>query len=669
MQTSLISSSSLCQWALMFMMTMVVCSCGLTKEIKNGEAAYEQKKYALAADMLKDEHKKQSNKRNAARLSYLLGSSYEILNEIQRSIRWYEKAVRAEYGEQADRGLARVHKQSGNYAAALDIWKVLSKVHTQDQMIKREMQILKLAAEWDRDRQNTTKIFALDGNSLFNDYISAVYEGNYLVFTSDRKDATGSDDYKWTGNKYSDLFIMDKEGRGVRRFDAEINSNFNEGAACFTQDFNKIIFTRCSGTETADSYCKLMYAKKKDGLWTEPQVINFVVDNINYGQPALIENDSVMVFCTKGPDGPGGYDLYYSELVGDDEWSSPYLMPQSINTAGNEYFPTSCRDTLYFSSDYHPGLGGLDIFKTYLKDDGGWAAPENVRQPINSSYDDFGLVIDEYARLRSKEIEKGFFSTSRGKNGRDNIYSFTKYQLEEIQKDTVPTEDPKDELAIYLAGKVITDRYDDDEDPNSAVTGLETLSDARVEFSGELTLDRRSGKDGLFIEKLDNGKTYRIKASKPGYLSKTIKVSTRGLNLNPDEKSYTINVEIKLDKIFYDKEIILKEIYYDYNKWAIVDAAKPTLDRLSIILRDNPQIRIQLSSHTDCRGEDDYNAELSQKRAQSAVLYLVDRGIPFDRLQAQGYGESQLAVHDCECESCVEAQHKVNRRTTFKILR
>ena len=669
MQTSLISPSSLCQWALMFMMTMVVCSCGLTKEIKNGEAAYEQKKYALALDMLKDEHKKESNKRNAARLSYLLGSSYEILNDIQRSIRWYEKAVRAEYGEQADRGLARVHKQSGDYAAALDIWKGLSRVHTQDQMIKREMQILKLAAEWDRDRQNTTKIFALDGNSRFNDYTSAIYEGNYLVFTSDRKDATGSDDYKWTGNKYSDLFIMDKEGRGVRRFDAEINSNFNEGAACFTQDFNKIIFTRCSGPESTDSYCKLMYANKEDGLWTEPLVINFVVDNINYGQPTLIENDSVMIFCTKGPDGPGGYDLYYSELVGDDEWSAPYLMPSIINTAGDEYFPTSYRDTLYFSSDYHPGLGGLDIFKTYLKDGGGWAAPENVRQPINSSYDDFGLVIDEYASLRGKEIEKGFFSTSRGKNGSDNIYSYTKYQLEEIDKDTVPTEDPKDELAIYLAGKVITDRYDDDEDPNSAVTGLETLSDARVEFSGELTLDRRSGKDGLFIEKLDNGKTYRIKASKPGYLSKTIKVSTRGLNLNPDEKSYTINVEIKLDKIFYDKEIILKEIYYDYNKWAIVDAAKPTLDRLSTILRDNPQIRIQLSSHTDCRGEDDYNAELSQKRAQSAVLYLVDRGIPFDRLQAQGYGESQLAVHDCECESCAEAQHKVNRRTTFKILR
>lgn len=669
MQDRMISPSSIWQCALMIIMTIVVYSCALTKEIKNGEAAYEQKKYALAVDMLKDEHKKESNKRNAARLSYLLGSSYEILNDIHRSIRWYEKAVRAEYGEQADRGLARVHKQSGDYAAALDIWKGLSRVHTQDQMIKREMQILKLAAEWDRDRQNTTKIFALDGNSRFNDYTSAIYEGNYLVFTSDRKDATGSDDYKWTGNKYSDLFIMDKEGRGVRRFDAEINSNFNEGAACFTQDFNKIIFTRCSGTESTDSYCKLMYANKKDGLWTEPQVINFVVDNINYGQPTLIENDSVMIFSTKGPDGLGGYDLYYSELVGDDEWSSPYLMPRTINTAGNEYFPTSCRDTLYFSSDFHPGLGGLDIFKTYLKDGGGWAAPENVRQPINSSYDDFGLVIDEYASLRGKEIEKGFFSTSRGKNGRDNIYSYTKYQLEEIEKDTVPKEDPKDELSIYLAGKVITDKYNDDEDPNSEVTGIETLSDARVEFSGALILDRRSGKDGLFIEELDNGKTYKIKASKPGYLSKTIKVSTRGLNLNPDEKSYTINVEIKLDKIFYDQEIILKEIYYDYNKWAILDAAKPTLDRLSTILRDNPQVRIQLSSHTDCRGEDDYNAELSQKRAQSAVLYLVDLGIPFDRLQAQGYGESQLAIDDCECDSCSEEKHQVNRRTTFKILR
>ena len=136
-----------------------------------------------------------------------------------------------------------------------------------------------------------------------------------------------------------------------------------------------------------------------------------------------------MVFCTKDPDGPGGYDLYYSELVGEDEWSSPYLMPNTINTAGDEYFPTSCRDTLYFSSDYLPGLGGLDIFKTHLKEDGSWATPINLKQPINSSYDDFGLVIDEYVKLRGKELEKGFFSTSRGKNGDDDIYSYTRYEL------------------------------------------------------------------------------------------------------------------------------------------------------------------------------------------------------------------------------------------------
>lgn len=653
----------------MSIVAMCITSCAFTKEVKNGETAYEQKKYALAIEMLKEEYKNESNSRKSSRISYLLGSSYEILNDIPRAIRYYEKAVKEDYGEQAQRGLARSYKMSGDYADALVIWKELSRIHSQDQMIKREIQVLKLASEWDAERQTTTKIYALDGNSRFNDYTSTIYEGNYLVFTSDRKDATGSEEYKWTGNKYSDLFIMDKEGRGVRRFDAEINSNFNEGAACFTQDFNKIIFTRCSGTETTDSYCKLMYANKIDGLWTEPQEINFVVDNVNYGQPTLIENDSVMVFCTKGPDGPGGYDLYYSEMVGDDEWSIPYLMPSTINTPGDEYFPTSCRDTLYFSSDYHPGLGGLDIFKTHLKADGSWALPINVRQPINSSYDDFGLVIDEYARLRGKEIEKGFFSTARGKNGNDNIYSYTKYLPIEVEKDTTPVEEPKDDLSIYLAGKIITDEYEDDEDPNSEVSGIIALTDARVEFSGDLILDRRSGKDGLFIEELDNGKSYIIKASKPGYLSKTVKVSTQGLNLDPDEKSYTINVEIKLDKIFYGQEIILKEIYYDYDKWAIVDAAKPTLDRLSTLLKDNPQIRIQLSSHTDCRGEDDYNAELSQKRAQSAVLYLVDRGIPFGRMQAQGYGESQLAVN-CECDTeCTEDQHQENRRTTFKILK
>lgn len=645
-----------------------VCSCATTNNKVNGESAYEQKKYADAIELLTEEYKEESNPRQASRIAYFAAASYENLNDISHAIRWYEKAVRGDYGEVAERGLARSYKQNGDYAGALEIWNDLQRKHPSDNQIKREIQTLKLASEWAAERQSSTKVYALENSSNSNEYSVTIYEGNYLVYSADTKNATGSDNYGWTGNKYSDLFISDKEGRGVRRFDAEINTNENEGAACFNQDFSKIIFTRCISSEGLDTYCKLMYSNKIDGLWTSPEVINFVADGVNYGQPTLIENDSVMIFCSKGIEGTGGYDLYYSQYLGDDEWSAPYLMPSSINTPGDEYFPTAYGDTLFFSSDYHPGLGGLDIFKTYLKSDGSWARPENLRQPINSSFDDFGFVVDEYAQLRGKEIQRGYFCTSRAKGGNDNIYSYVKYQPSEpIPEDTTPDKE-ENEISIYLAGKVISDQYEDENDPNSPIIGIENISNAQVLISGDMTVDRRSGQDGLFIEELQQESSYTIKASKPGYLSKKVSISTKNLNLPKDENSYTINIDVKLDKIFYDQEIILKEIYYEYDKWDIIDAAKPTLDRLAIILKDNPQIRIQLNSHTDCRGEDDYNAQLSQKRAQSAVLYLVDRGINFDRLQAQGYGESQLAI-DCICESCTEEQHQTNRRTTFKVLR
>lgn len=661
--------AQLSKWIACYLIMASICmQCSITKEIKNGESAYELKQYAVAVEMLSEEYKKESNDRAAARIAYLLGSSYEILRDHSKAVRWYSKAERDGYGEAATRALAKALKKNAEYEESYRLYRDLQEKHPSDPMIKREVQILELVMDWLKERQQTVKIFELDGNTSRNEYAASIYEGEYLVFTSDRRESTGGDEYPWTGNKYSDLYIADKEGRGARRFDAEINTNANEGAACFNQDFTKIIFTRCYGEENTDAYCKLMYSNKEDGLWNPALPLNFVVDGVNYGQPTLIENDSVLVFCSTG-DGSAGYDLFYSQYVGADQWSAPYPMPRSINTDGNEYFPTSYRDTLYFSSDYHPGLGGLDIFSTYLRADGSWAPPTNLKPPINSSHDDFGYIVDLYAPHRSNELEKGFFSTSRGRGGDDNIYGYTRYAPTEVEKDPkTPTEDKGEAIDIFLAGKVITDDYEDEDDPNSTITGAVPVSDARIQISGGLNADRRTDREGLFIEQLEKERSYIIKASAPGYLSQTVVINTNDLNLPLDENSYTINVEIRLEKIFYDQEIVLTDIYYEYDRWDIIEDAKPTLNRLVRILKDNPRIRMQLSSHTDCRGEEDYNAQLSQKRAQSAVLYLVDQGIPFDRLQAQGYGESQLAI-DCECDSCTEAQHKANRRTTFAILR
>lgn len=640
-------------------------SCSVNKKVDTGESAYDHKQYAKAIELLLEEYEDDNNSREAARKAYLLGSSYEILNNIVESKKWYRTATKTQYGESAQKGYARVLKMSGDYQGALAEWQELQKKFPSDNQIKREVQILKLASQWASENQSTVKIFEIESNTEHNDYAPQLYEGNYLVFTSDREDATGGESYPWTGRHYSDIFIMNKEGRGVKRFDAEINSNVNEGAACFTQDYNAVYFTRCQGAaEEDDSYCQLMYSVKNDGLWTAPQVVNFVAPNINYGQPALIEQDSVMIFCSAGGDGPGGYDLYYSQLIEGQTWSQPFPMPNTINTAGDEYFPTVWNDTLYFSSDYLPGLGGLDIFSTYLED-GKWTTPQNLMQPINSSYDDMSYIVDDYTKLRGTELRRGFFSSSRSKSGVDNIYAFVKYQATE-QEEESETPESTESLEIYLAGKVVTNVYEDPEDPNSAIVGEQELPNAYVKIKEIETIELSANDQGLFVQSLEADKKYKVTVSRPGYLNASKIVSTE--DIITENKTHTINESFKLDKIFYGQEIILSDIYYEFDKWNIVEEAKPTLDQLAKMMKDNPQIRMQLSSHTDCQGENDYNAILSQKRAQSAVRYLVDQGIPFDRLQAQGYGESRLAL-ECECSSCTEEQHRQNRRTTFTVLK
>jgi len=349
-------------------------------------------------------------------------------------------------------------------------------------------------------------------------------------------------------------------------------------------------------------------------------------------------------------------------------------MPSSINTPGNEKFPTAHQDTLYFSSDFLPGLGGLDIFKTYLRKDGSWANPENMMPPVNSGGDDFAFVVDEFARLTGNIKQKGFFSSSRAGIGKDDIYIFTRRPVINIKQDTVIVSDntkPSQQRNIYLAGKTLEPEYASPNDPNSEISGnipltgvfVQILNDNNVRIA-ELSTASRS----FFVTEIEDNKEYTVIASKPGYLNSVIKVTSKSTPFKENESNYTYNIDLVLNKIYEDKEIILKNIYYDFDKWDIRNEAKPALNELAELMRNNPQIKIQLSSHTDCRGEKEYNQILSQKRAQSAVDYLISLGVKAERLQAKGYGEEVL-INLCECSTCSEEQHQENRRTTFKILK
>lgn len=658
----------------LFVTSILFFSCGFGKKVKTGEMAYEIKQYAVAVDMLSKEYDNSDNTRTRSRKAYLLGMCYSYLEENELAINWLEKSIDKGYGNEALLAIAKAYKKAGDYQSAINSYEQLKLNSNNSRQIDREIYVLREVASWGQDSEIDIDIEPINENTGFSEYSPVLLDKNFLVFTSDNNESTGGDTYKWTGNKHTDLFVMLKNGSSIKRFDAGINSEHNEGTACFTKDGQEMIFVRCFVEGDSEGYCKLMYSERYSGIWSEPQILPFLKDGVNYGHPTFIEGDSVLVFSAEMVDGFGGHDLYYIERVVDEEgnveWAEPFIFPQTINSVGNEMFPSGDGDTLYFSSDYFSGLGGLDIFKTWLQPNGQWAPPQNLRKPINSSFDDFGLVVDYNANMKGKVVQKGFFTSTRKGFGKEDIYQFEK-RSSFIPIETTPVDTVEEEevvVEIYLAGRTKEMSFEDPENPNSPELGKVSLKECYIVIDdGDDAQKVYSDENGQFIVQLQKDKSYSIKASKIGYLNDIKTISTYNLKVPEGSLSTTINVELVLAKIYSNVEITLDNIYYNFNKWNIREDAKPTLDSLTILLKNNPQINIQLSSHTDCRGDDEYNQILSQKRAESAINYIASNGVAKARLNAKGYGENALAIN-CNCDDCTEEEHQVNRRTTFKIL-
>lgn len=628
--------------------------------------AYDRKQYAVAIDLLEEEYSKTSNVNAKARKSYLLGQSYLQILEYKEAKTWFVKAVQHNYGAEALSMLARVQENLEEYNEAIETYQKIGEITGRRQETERDIQICKNAILLINNPKRVV-IEKIIENTSVSEYSPAIYDDQYLVFTSERKEATGKNTYSWTGEKHSDIFIMMKNGSEVRSFDSNINTEANEGNPCFTQDMNTMYFTRCYSFDSGDEFCKIMTSQKVDGFWSEPTVLPFIQEKVSYGHPALIEKDKILVFSSD-LEAPGDTkDLYYTELLEDGNWANPEKLPASINSQGNEKFPTSDGDTLYFSSDYLPGLGGFDIFKTYLTEDAKWTTPINLGYPINSGADDFSYIVDKNAKPKPTVIKEGFLVSSRQGVGKDDIYRFYELKAPQEIKDTTPVVKDK---KLYVTVKAYTPVYQISDEPNSGKTGRIALGNVLIKAisaDGQKVAELYTDVNGFFYTEVPLNKQITFTGAKLNYLNSSKTISTSNIEFG-NEDAKTINLELELEKIYLDKEINLENIYYDYDKWDIKEEAKPTLDKLVQLLQDNPQINIQLSSHTDCRGEDQYNETLSQKRAQSAVEYLISKSIKPERLVAKGYGESLLTI-SCICEQCTEAQHQANRRTTFKILK
>ena len=653
----------------LFLVLTLCISCTFTKQIKNGETAIDRKQYRLAIEFLEEEFADARSKEESARKAYLLGECYTMVNEVDNATKWYDEAVRLEFGSKAYWALANSFKKKEDYKKAIGLYQLAGREGYPRDDVNREMKICKQALLWNTEEDDDVyAINPIDANSMYSDYAPTFYEDSYIVFTSDRVQDPSSAKYNWTGSAFSDLFIVQKNGGEPLLFDNFLNTVHNEGTAVFDEDFDQIFFTRCANND-GDDYCKLMWSQKENGRWLDPQEPFNMEPGFNYMHPALIEDDSVLIFSSNLTGGEGSFDLFYS-LLDEEGWSQPEPMPARLNSMGNESFPTTRGDTLYYSSDYLPGLGGLDIFMTTVDRNGEWSNPVNMKKPINSGADDFGLIFDPSNDRRSNIDYTGYFTSSRMSDDSDNIFKLTKFVPEDSEKDEKEeeiAEEKKKEIRIYLAGKVVTNELENMSDPNSKVVQKVILPESSITINSLLDKNQlKSDEDGRFYFDLVDNISYDLSVKKEGYFNKLVELELENIT-EKAEADTTINLEIVLDRIIVGEEIVLNNIYYDLDKATIREDAVPALTELASMLKQNPDIEIQLSAHTDCRGTAFYNINLSQSRARSVTNFLIDSGISRDRLVAKGYGKSVPAI-DCECNDCTEEEHQINRRTTFKIL-
>lgn len=635
--------------------------------------AYEVKQYSVAAKLFETEYEEASIASEKANLAFLAGESYRHLNDNGSAGNWYSKAYKDGFGEQALLAYANSLKIQERYQEALRAYEDLLQTNPGNASYRSNVTLIRQAMDWNSKPDVSYKVKPALFNSTGSDYSPQPIAEGIVLFTSDRGSRQSTETYLWTGRFYSDLFISNLQSSQVVEYDPVINSPDNEGSAVISPDGSTLAFTRCFVDDAYDAWCKLMFSSKRGNSWTEPEAFPFVKSSINYGHPAFAANGSTIFFSSDAPEGQGGHDIYFSQLI-DGVWSEPVNLGSLVNSMGDELFPTVYKDTLYYSSDHIAGLGGLDIFKTYLDISGQWVSPINLRAPVNSGGDDFGLVVDTFSKSVPGVLLKGYFSSSReGTSRYDDIYSFERIKIhpEDVAAGTDTAEVviiPGIDYQVYLALKIVEPVYAILDDPNSDKTGTKALPNGPVILEVFGTEQRLvSDNKGQLLVKLDRDRSYTLTARYRDHLTKTDTILTTDLSKNPENPITTINRTIELDPIFKNKEIILENIFYDYEQWNIRADAEPSLDHLAEIMKSNPGIRVQLSSHTDCRGTDEYNLDLSQKRAQAAIDYLISVGIPSKRLQAQGFGESNPAVN-CECESCSEENHQKNRRTTFKII-
>ena len=620
-------------------------------QMKTADKLYERYAYSKAIPYyLKVVHSKDEKNKEIA--ISRLADCYRHINDYTDACHWYQEAVANQNAEAINYFyLGTVLRSLSRYPEAQNAFMEYSKLVPSDERGQKFAGFCEEIQKWNDSTISTIIINKEEINSGKSDFSPVIHDGK-LVFTSDRGvDMLDNNNYNWTGNAYLDLYYSIPENNGdylgkmgvPEKMPGNINQPYHDGPACFTKDGKMVFITRTvkgsaklgkKETDLLAIYYANLNEKKLD-------FVSFPYDSDEYsvGHPAISPDGLKLIFSSDMPGGHGGSDLYLS-IFNSGKWTKPENLGSIINTFGDEVFPVWGNDSeLYFSSDSHMGYGGLDIYKTNFFN-GEWTTPVNLRSPINSSYDDFGIIY----LANNKD---GFFSSNRpGGKGSDDIYQFTDFhKIEDIELNKL----------IYASGVV---------KENKSGLPIEGAMVFLYDTSSDEALMVKTNNDGYYEFPVESGKNYVVKAVKEQYFNNCLSFITRDLE-NQNGRKAELG-ELFLTKYEVDKVFKVENIYYDLDSWKIRDDAKVELKKLVNLLDQYP-ISVEIGSHTDCRGTEEYNANLSLKRAEAVRRYLIANEINADRITAKGYGES-VPLNGCtDGVSCTEEEYQFNRRTEFKI--
>ena len=638
---------------------LMLHSCAADNAMRKGEKFLAIGEYHDAAEQFKKAYTKTPTKERQLRgqRALKMAHCYRHISSTQKAISAYRNALRYNVATLDDRlNYARLLLKNGEYKRALTEFELLNDSMPNNVLVRNGLLSAKMAPKWKEQGSDYTVKKMTEFNSRRADYcpVLAGDQWDRLYFSSTRNDALGDELSGITGAKPGDIFFSDKDDKGKwskpQTIESGLNTEYDEGACCLSPDGSTMYLTQCLSDASYPRFAQIVTAQRSDASWGKTTPLLITNDTLSaYAHPAVSPDGEWLYFVSDMPGGKGGLDIWRMRLTANGPVGVENL-GEPINTPGDEMFPTfRPNGDFYFSSDGHPGFGGLDIFIATVGEDGKYHL-SHPGYPLNSQGDDFGMTFQG-------QLNQGFFSSNRGDGrGWDHIYSF--YNPEIVQT---------------IRGWI----YEQD--------GYElTAGEARIVGTDGTNLRLGVRGDGSFEYVVKPGVDYIILAMCDGFLN-----HKEEIHVDSVKESKVYDLQFPLASI--SAPVLIDNIFYAFDKATLLPESKNALDSLILMLNENPNITIELSAHTDYRGAEDYNKKLSQKRAESVVKYLINHGIAADRLTAVGYGEEKpktirrkvaerypwLKENDVLTEEFIlklkpeqqETANALNRRTEFKVLR